>query len=99
MGSGPSSPSPPAGLSCSQATSRATSHHLTRPVVVSDIHLLPVEARIETFLRHQLPVTALFHNLTVFHHEDAIGIPDRREPVGDDEGGASPHQPAQCVQQ
>ena len=28
-------------------------------------------------------------------HDDAVGVPDGGEPVGDDQGGAAPHQPGQ----
>ena len=33
----------------------------------------------------ELVVRPLLHDLPVFEHHDQIGVPDRREPVGDDE--------------
>ena len=35
----------------------------------------------------QLLVGALLDDLAVLHHQDHVGIPDRGEPVGDDEAG------------
>ena len=33
----------------------------------------------------QLGVVALLDDAAVLHHEDEVGVPDRREPVGDHE--------------
>ena len=40
---------------------------------------------------------ALFCNLAVLHHEDAVGVTDGREPVRHDEGGAPLHQTCECI--
>lgn len=36
------------------------------------------------------------HNLPLLQNHDPMSLPDGGEPVGDDEGGASLHQPAKC---
>ena len=40
----------------------------------------------------QLGVGALFDNLPVLEHDDQIGVPDRREPMGDHERSAAGEQ-------
>src|SRR5262245_38095576 len=45
----------------------------------------------EAALRHQRIEAAAFDDAAPVEDEDAVGIPDRGQPVGDDEGGASSH--------
>ena len=40
---------------------------------------------------------ALLDDVAVAHHQDEVGVPDRREPVGDDEGGPVLGQPVHGV--
>ena len=45
-----------------------------------------IEAVVGAAGREQLVVTAVLDDRTVFHHEDGVGVANRREPVRDDEG-------------
>ena len=39
---------------------------------------------------HQLGVGAILDDLTLFHHDDAVGLPGLIQAVGNDERGAVP---------
>src|SRR4051812_23726102 len=46
-----------------------------------------VEPRVGAVDPEQCPVRALLDDGAVLHHQDQVGVTDRREPVRDDEGG------------
>src|SRR5262245_32857013 len=54
--------------------------------------LAVVEVGVEATLRQQFFVPALLDDAAVVHHQDAVGVTDGREPVRDDEAGATTHQ-------
>src|SRR5438874_10242377 len=56
----------------------AVSGGVRRPVAV--------ERRVQPLALHQLVVGALFHDPAVLEDDDQVGVADRRESVGDDEG-------------
>src|SRR5229473_2816047 len=45
-----------------------------------------IERRVEAAFRQQLVVRALLDDPAVLQHDDQVGIPNRRQAVGDDEG-------------
>ncbi len=47
-----------------------------------------VRVRISVALGDELFVGALFDDGAVFHHQDQVGISDRRQAVGEDKAGA-----------
>src|ERR1700722_6324892 len=51
--------------------------------------LQPVEQGIAAALAQELVVAAGFDNKTVLDDENVVGVHDRRQPVGDDDRGAS----------
>src|SRR5436309_7466953 len=51
-----------------------------------------VEVEVAAALRVQRLVRAALDDAAVLDHQDLVGAPDGREPVGDDEGGAVLHQ-------
>ena len=53
------------------------------------LQLQPVERGIAAALAQQFLVAAGFDDQAVLDHEDAIGMHDRREPVGDDQRRAA----------
>src|SRR4051812_21440993 len=54
-----------------------------------------VEREVEPLAVEQLLVRALFDDPAVLEDDDEIRVPDRREPVGDDEGSSPGEQPAE----
>ena len=51
------------------------------------LELRPVELGVEAVGGQQLGVPSLLHDAAVGHHQDHVGFPHRRQPVGDDQGG------------
>ena len=45
----------------------------------------------------QIIVTSHLHDPALVEHDDSIGVFDRREPMGDDQGGAALHQKRQLL--
>ena len=53
-------------------------------------------AGVGTLECHELGVVALFNDAAIFHHQDAVCRDDRRQAMGDDDGGATTHCFIQC---
>src|SRR2546428_14123585 len=53
------------------------------------------ELRVNASEFHQLIVSALLNNAAAVQDDDAIGLTDRGQAVGNDEGGTPFHQPVQ----
>ena len=56
-----------------------------------------VELAIDALSGKQLLVCSLLGNDTALHHEDAVCLEDGREPVGDDDAGATHHELLECL--
>ena len=56
---------------------------------LTDICLILKKLRIKATPCEQFGMGALFHNISLVHHQDAVGILDGRESVGDDDGGSA----------
>ena len=56
------------------------------------LELTVVELRIEPAPGKKLLVCSLLDNVAVVHHEDEVGIADRRQAVGDDEARPPLHE-------
>src|SRR3954466_720400 len=56
-----------------------------------------VERGVEALPPEQLVVGALLDDPAVLEHDDQVGVADRREPVGDDEGGSVGEEDAERV--
>ena len=50
-----------------------------------------VELRVMTTLGHQISVISLLDDPTVIYDNDAVSVLDRRQPMGDDDGGPVAH--------
>src|ERR1700682_2073336 len=48
-----------------------------------------VERVVEAMSREEFGVCALFDDLALIHDDNAVGVADRREPVGDHEAGSA----------
>ena len=55
---------------------------------VGSLELGVVQRCVGTIKLYKFLVVSAFNDLAFFHHQDEIGVPDRREPVGDDEARA-----------
>jgi hypothetical protein len=64
-----------------------------------DVHLLLVEAAVETGACEELVMAALLEDRAVLDDDDVVGVADRREAMGDDERGATAGEAAQRVEQ
>src|SRR5450631_1596891 len=51
--------------------------------------LAVVERVVQAAALQQIRMFAMFHDAPVVHDDDAVGVSDRGEPVGDDETGAA----------
>src|SRR5205814_10205925 len=52
-----------------------------------------IEIVVDALLAQELRVVALLHDPAAVHHDDLVGVADRREPVRDDERGAAVTEP------
>src|SRR4051794_12284880 len=50
-----------------------------------------IQAGVAAVRGQQVVVGAFLDDPSMLHHQDEIGVPDRREAVGDDEGGSALH--------
>src|SRR5215204_2001911 len=55
---------------------------------------IAVQSQVAAPLRDELLVRPLLDDSAMLEDDDEIGIPDRREPVGDDDGRAAGEEPA-----
>ncbi len=63
----------------------------------SDAGLDAVQVGVDAVLRHELIMGALFDDAISRQNQDAVGVADGRQAVGDDQGGSAVRQAEQCL--